>query len=328
VKLYVRWERSSFKAYWALRSAGYKPEVVRSYGALVVPALVTNDGQIVQEAEQIIAWAHLQSAQATGAAVRASMSGRGLPLADRIARFIDTRLGWLMRAIIRAGSAWAGTLSSGDRTYEIDGFKLAVDTGVAPPVVEFHHELLVGITDGHLIDLGCGSGYLTVFAAKAGVTVTAVDINELAISNTLKNVRSAGVSERVTARVGNVLDEVTGEADYIVINPPWFEHSLGERFRATNNPSLWAALFAQAKAHVAAQGELRIFLPRFRVPEIAARARGEGWQEPEVRLVRRQGARLTRWLKPVPLVLPPMVVATFRRDTPPPAPARAVAADV
>jgi SAM-dependent methyltransferase len=254
------------------------------------------------------------------------MTTSRLPQADRIARFIDTRLPWIMRGIIRVGSAWAGTLSSGDRTYQIDGFELAVDTGVAPPVIEFHRELLAGITDGHLVDLGCGSGYLTVFAAKAGVTVTAVDINELAISNTLKNVRAAGVSERVTARVGNVLDDVASEADYIVINPPWFEHPLGERFRATSSPTLWAALFAQARTRLAAEGELRIFIPRFRVPEIAARARREGWTDPEVRFVRRQGPRLTRWLKPVPLILPPMVVATFRRHTA--VRAQAVAANV
>ncbi len=243
------------------------------------------------------------------------MSAR-LPIADRIARFIDTRLPWLMRGIIRVGSAWAGTLSSGDRTYQIDGFELAVDTGVAPPVIEFHRELLAGITEGHLIDLGCGSGYLTVFAAKAGATVTAVDINELAIENTLKNARAAGVSEHVTARVGDVLDEVASSAEYIVINPPWFEHPLGERFRATSSPTLWAMLFSQARTRLDAGGELRIFIPRFRVPEIAARARGDGWNDPEVRLVRRTGPRLTRWLKPVPLILPPMVVATFRRDTP------------
>lgn len=242
------------------------------------------------------------------------MSTPRLPLADRIARFVDTRLPWLMRAIIRVGSAWAGTLSSGDRIYQIDGFELAVDTGVAPPVIEFHHELLAGITEGHLVDLGCGSGYLAVFAAKAGATVTAVDINELAITNTLKNAQAAGVGERVTARVGNVLDEIASEADYIVINPPWFEHPLGDRFRATSSPTLWAALFGQARTRLAAEGELRIFIPRFRVPEIAARARGEGWKDPEVRLINRPGRRLTRWLKPVPLILPPMVVATFRRD--------------
>jgi tRNA1(Val) A37 N6-methylase TrmN6 len=125
-----------------------------------------------------------------------------------------------------------------------------------------------------------------------------------------------------------VLDEVASEADYIVINPPWFEHSLGERFRATSSPALWAALFAQARTRLAVKGELRIFIPRFRVPEIAARARGEGWQDPEVRLVRRQGPRLTRWLKPVPLILPPMVVATFKQETAPVARTGAVAADV
>jgi SAM-dependent methyltransferase len=230
---------------------------------------------------------------------------------DRIARYIDTRQPWLMRGIIRAGSAWAGTLSRGDRTYRIDGFDLAVDTGVAPPVFEFHRALLAGITDGHVVDLGCGSGYVTVFAARAGARVTSVDINELAIANTLKNAEAAGVRERVSAQVGNILSDITDEADYILINPPWFDHPLGERFRATSSPTLWAGLFTQARALLSAKGELRIFLPRFRVPEIAAQARSEGWRDPEVRRVCRKGPRLTRWLKPVPLILPAMAVVTF-----------------
>jgi SAM-dependent methyltransferase len=231
---------------------------------------------------------------------------------DRIARYIDTRQPWLMRGIIRAGSAWAGTLSRGDRMYRIDGFDLAVNTGVAPPVFEFHRALLAGITEGHVIDLGCGSGYVTVFAARAGARVTAIDINELAVANTLKNAETAGVRERVSAQVGDILSDVADEADYILINPPWFDHPLGERFRATSSPTLWAGLFMQAQTRLSADGELRIFIPRFRVPEIAAQARREGWRDPEVRRVCRKGPRLVRWLKPVPLILPAMAVVTFR----------------
>jgi SAM-dependent methyltransferase len=244
--------------------------------------------------------------------LRTTRAAASLSAADRIARFIDTRLPWLMRGIIRAGSAWAGVLSSGDRTYRIDGFDLAVDTGVAPPVIEFHRDLLAGVAGGHLVDLGCGSGYLTVFAARAGATVTSVDINELAVANTLKNATAAGVRDQVIARVGSVLEPVASQADYIVINPPWFEHPLGERFRATSSPTLWSGLFRQARTRLSPDGELRIFIPRFRVPEIAARARREGWTDPDVRRVDRPGRRLTRWLKPVPLILPPMAVVTFK----------------
>lgn len=67
------------KAYQALRDAGYWPKVIRCYGHLklpvalnqtpgrravrrlagniVVPAVVTDDGEIIQEAKNIIAWA-------------------------------------------------------------------------------------------------------------------------------------------------------------------------------------------------------------------------------------------------------------------------------
>lgn len=73
-------------AYQALRDAGYWPKVIRCYGHLklpealnqtpgrravrrlagniVVPAVVTDDQQIIQEAEHIIAWAHTHPAPA------------------------------------------------------------------------------------------------------------------------------------------------------------------------------------------------------------------------------------------------------------------------
>ena len=95
MKLYVCWETRTMlyesgypcsKAYQALRDAGYWPRVTKCYGHLklpemlnqtpgrravkrlagniVVPALVTDDGEIVQEAEYIIAWAHAHPARA------------------------------------------------------------------------------------------------------------------------------------------------------------------------------------------------------------------------------------------------------------------------
>ena len=237
-----------------------------------------------------------------------------LRVRDRIAAFADSRLPVITRGVIRVGSVWAGQLSSGDRTYSIDGFELAVNTGVAPPVIEFHRTLLAGITGGHVIDLGCGSGYLSVFAAKAGARVTAVDINELAIENTRANAAAAGVAEQVTARLSNVLDGVAEKADYIVVNPPWFDHALGERFRATSSPTLWSQLFAGARSRLAPGGELRIFIPRFRVPAVTARALHHGWSGPTLTLLEPKGSRLTRWLKPVPVVLPSMAVATFATD--------------
>jgi hypothetical protein len=74
------------KAYKALREAGWEPEVIRSYGAGLlpdfmnrtrgrqevkeltgntwVPTLVTDDGEVIQESKRIIEWAEANPAGA------------------------------------------------------------------------------------------------------------------------------------------------------------------------------------------------------------------------------------------------------------------------
>ncbi|WP_433855427.1 methyltransferase domain-containing protein [Streptomyces kronopolitis] len=63
----------------------------------------------------------------------------------------------------------------------------------------------LGLTGPHtdkrqssLLEVGCGTGVISVQAALAGCTVTAVDINEKAVENTRLNVRRHSVADRVT----------------------------------------------------------------------------------------------------------------------------------
>jgi hypothetical protein len=78
------------KAYEALREAGHDPEVIRSYGLgilpdalnrsegrreakrltgkAVVPVLVTDDGEVVNESDRIVEWAQRNPAGAATAA--------------------------------------------------------------------------------------------------------------------------------------------------------------------------------------------------------------------------------------------------------------------
>jgi Glutathione S-transferase, N-terminal domain len=99
MKLYVCW--GTFRsprpgghpcgnAYRALREAGYEPEVIRSYGLGLlpdalnqtegrkevkrltgdawVPALVTDDGEVVKDSKKIVEWAKANPASAPAAA--------------------------------------------------------------------------------------------------------------------------------------------------------------------------------------------------------------------------------------------------------------------
>ncbi len=69
------------------------------------------------------------------------------------------------------------------------------------------------------LEIGSGSGLLSVHAAKAGAIVTAVDINPDAVECTRRNANKNGV--RVATRISDLFENVTGYYDLIVFNPPY-----------------------------------------------------------------------------------------------------------
>ena len=70
-----------------------------------------------------------------------------------------------------------------------------------------------------VIDVGCGSGILSIAAAKLGAgSVLAVDLDEVAVRKTRENAGLNGVQDRVSVRTGDLLEGVTEEADLILAN--------------------------------------------------------------------------------------------------------------
>lgn len=71
-----------------------------------------------------------------------------------------------------------------------------------------------------LLDIGAGSGLLSLVAARKGATVTAVDINPLAIEDTTENASKNSI--KITAIISNLFEHVHGRFDFILVNPPYF----------------------------------------------------------------------------------------------------------
>ena len=113
------------------------------------------------------------------------------------------------------------------RQFNYGTIKLIVAPGVFHPgfffstryVLEFlSKESLAG---RRLLEVGCGSGVISILAAQKGADVTAIDINRKAVTNTIENAARNGV--KVQVATSDLFDNVLPiRFDWIVINPPYY----------------------------------------------------------------------------------------------------------
>ena len=72
-----------------------------------------------------------------------------------------------------------------------------------------------------VLDVGCGSGLLSMVAARAGGFVTAIDVNAEAVDATIANATANHLQIEVVQ--SDLFAAVTGRRfDLVVVNPPYF----------------------------------------------------------------------------------------------------------
>ena len=78
-----------------------------------------------------------------------------------------------------------------------------------------------------VLEVGCGSGLLSIIAAKKGASVTAVDINKEAVEMAKAN--AGANSAAITAVESDLFSSVKGKFDLIIFNPPYLPVEEGEK---------------------------------------------------------------------------------------------------
>lgn len=70
-----------------------------------------------------------------------------------------------------------------------------------------------------VLEMGCGTGIISLHCARAGAEVTAVDVNKRAVECT----RSNAERNRLPLKVihSHLFDRVSGQFDLIIFNPPY-----------------------------------------------------------------------------------------------------------
>lgn len=174
--------------------------------------------------------------------------------------------------LVREGALWRATV----RVSSLDGelFLHSAYPPSAADVVFFGPDTFrfVGAVTGHLasrsrpihraVDIGTGSGAAGIAIAKRApeADIVLVDINPAALHFASLNARLAGV--RVEPRRSDLLDDVSGEFDLIVSNPPFMIDRAGRSYRdggGALGEGLSLAVVEAAASRLAPGGTLVLF---------------------------------------------------------------------
>ena len=117
--------------------------------------------------------------------------------------------------------------SSKPRLYTYEDIEVIVMPDVFPPHYTISTKILLeyikplDIKDKTLLELGCGSGIVALYAAKKEAIVTASDINNIALKALEKAAKKNSLELAIlNSNLFNKLSQLS--FDYIIINPPYY----------------------------------------------------------------------------------------------------------
>ncbi len=110
---------------------------------------------------------------------------------------------------------------------ECCGMKIIVEPGVYQTSGD--SDLMAGSVEitknQNFLEIGCGTGVVSIATAKRAAQGVGIDINERAVENSRRNAQAQGVTN-VSFFLSNVFEKVEGQFDVIICNPPYTKHEV------------------------------------------------------------------------------------------------------
>ena len=101
-------------------------------------------------------------------------------------------------------------------------------------------ELAHSIENPHIVEIGCGSGIISIMLALLlpKAQITAIDISQEALHVSQLNAQKFGVSQRINFVLGSYLAGIESKIDLIVSNPPYIANDEVLAIGLSYEPSL------------------------------------------------------------------------------------------
>jgi len=113
------------------------------------------------------------------------------------------------------------------RNYRFEELNIKVLPGVFHPGLFFSTKVFleylksIELSGKRVLELGAGSGLISIYCSKKGAKVTASDINKEALRGIALNAQSNQV--QVETILSDLFDEISpADFDYLLINPPYY----------------------------------------------------------------------------------------------------------
>lgn len=148
-----------------------------------------------------------------------------------------------------------GTVSVHVCGIEFDVFPNVYDTGVDTELMAETVSVGPGQT---FIEIGCGTGAVSLIVARRGAHGIGTDINPAAVKNARANAEKLGVNN-ISFHQGNVFEGVNGRFDAIICNPPYNNHVASDevdRMFWDPEDGLKRRIFQEADAYIMPGGRL------------------------------------------------------------------------